>query len=372
MNAALAAHLWQSTWFAVAVGLLTLLFRRNRARVRFALWLCASMKFLVPFAPLIDFARQLAPPAPAPAFAEQLAIRLAVPAGPVARAAAAVPPSTGWLAAAMVALWAAGLATLALMRFRGWRRVRAALRASRSLAVEAAVPVRASAGLLEPGAVGVWRPVLLIPAGIEDRLTPAQFASVLAHELCHVRRRDNLTASVHMAVEALFWFHPLVWWVGARMMEERERACDEGVLSLGSEPKDYAEAILGVCRLYVESPLVCVSGVTGANLKRRVEAIMNQSIGESLNLAKKLLLTAAGIAAVAVPLVLGVLTGAGHIPVLHAQQFSPAPAPVQSAPIAPVGRGRATLPDAPQAVGGKNELLYGDHRLIAASSIPVR
>jgi len=352
MNAALAAHLWQSTWFAVAVGLLTLLFRRNRARVRFALWLCASMKFLVPFAPLIDFARQLAPPAPAPAFAEQLAIRLAVPAGPVARAA--------------------GLATLALMRFRGWRRVRAALRASRSLAVEAAVPVRASAGLLEPGAVGVWRPVLLIPAGIEDRLTPAQFASVLAHELCHVRRRDNLTASVHMAVEALFWFHPLVWWVGARMMEERERACDEGVLSLGSEPKDYAEAILGVCRLYVESPLVCVSGVTGANLKRRVEAIMNQSIGESLNLAKKLLLTAAGIAAVAVPLVLGVLTGAGHIPVLHAQQFSPAPAPVQSAPIAPVGRGRATLPDAPQAVGGKNELLYGDHRLIAASSIPVR
>jgi bla regulator protein blaR1 len=39
MNPALASHLWQSTWFAVAVGLLTLLFRRNRARVRFALWI---------------------------------------------------------------------------------------------------------------------------------------------------------------------------------------------------------------------------------------------------------------------------------------------------------------------------------------------
>ena len=62
------------------------------------------------------------------------------------------------------------------------------------------------------------------------------------------------------------------------LVEERERACDEGVLSLGSEPHVYAEAILNVCKLYVESPLVCVSGVTGANLKGRIEGIMTQRI----------------------------------------------------------------------------------------------
>lgn len=87
MNPAIASHLWQSTRFAVAAGLLTLLFQRNRARVRFALWLCASIKFLVPFAPLIDAARQLAPPAPAPAIAERLANTLAEPLGFVAAAA---------------------------------------------------------------------------------------------------------------------------------------------------------------------------------------------------------------------------------------------------------------------------------------------
>ena len=43
-------HLWQSTLFAIGVGLLTNAFRRNRARVRFALWFAASLKFLVPFA----------------------------------------------------------------------------------------------------------------------------------------------------------------------------------------------------------------------------------------------------------------------------------------------------------------------------------
>ncbi len=100
-----------------------------------------------------------------------------------------------------------------------------------------------------------------------ERLTPSQLEAVLAHELCHVRRRDNLTSVIHMIVEAVFWFHPLVWWIGARLVEERELACDEEVLRLGSEPRVYAEGILNVCKLYVESPLRCVSGVTGSNLE---------------------------------------------------------------------------------------------------------
>jgi beta-lactamase regulating signal transducer with metallopeptidase domain len=73
-------------------------------------------------------------------------------------------------------------------------------------------------------------------------------------ELCHVRYRDNLTAAIHMFVETVFWFHPLVWWMGMRMVRERERACDEEVLRRGSEPRVYAEGILSVCELYVESP----------------------------------------------------------------------------------------------------------------------
>ena len=47
-----------------------------------------------------------------------------------------------------------------------------------------------------------------------------------------------------MLIEGLFWFHPLVWWLGARMVHERERACDEEVLRAGSEPGTYAESIL--------------------------------------------------------------------------------------------------------------------------------
>ena len=102
------------------------------------------------------------------------------------------------------------------------------------------------------------------------QLTPDQLEAVFAHELCHVRRRDNLTAALHMIVEAVFWFHPLVWWLGARMVDERERACDEDVLRLGGEPQVYAESVLKVCEFYLESPVACVAGVTGSNLQKRM------------------------------------------------------------------------------------------------------
>ncbi len=107
-----------------------------------------------------------------------------------------------------------------------------------------------------------------------------------------------------MFVETVFWFHPLVWWLGKRMVEERERACDEEVLRMGNEPRVYAEGILNVCKLYAESPLTCVSGVTGSNLRKRIEAIMNNRIGVRMNLAMKVTLAVVGMVAVASPILI--------------------------------------------------------------------
>ena len=65
---AVANHLWQSTLVALAAGLLTLVLRKHHARVRFWLWLAASLKFLVPFSLLVAIGHYLAwsrPPAKA-------------------------------------------------------------------------------------------------------------------------------------------------------------------------------------------------------------------------------------------------------------------------------------------------------------------
>jgi uncharacterized protein (TIGR03435 family) len=160
---------------------------------------------------------------------------------------------------------------------------------------------------MEPGIFGVVRPVLLWPRGISGHLDDAQLNAILAHEVWHVRRRDNLAAVVHMLVEAAFWFHPLVWWLGARLVEERERACDEEVLRMGSAPEVYAESILRACRFCVESPLKCVSGVSGSNLKRRIVQIMNPQLANQLTGGRKMLLALLAIVAVGGPIALGVL-----------------------------------------------------------------
>ena len=104
-----------------------------------------------------------------------------------------------------------------------------------------------------------------------------------------------------MFVEAVFWFHPLIWWLGARLVDERERACDEAVLDLGNEPAVYAESILKTCRYCVEYPMPCVSGVTGSNLKKRILQIMTHQAADKLTLPRKLLLASVAVATVAAP-----------------------------------------------------------------------
>jgi bla regulator protein blaR1 len=258
----LTNHLWQSTLFAVAAGLLTLAFRQNRAQVRYWLWFAASMKFLMPLWLLISLGSVLefTPPAQRTLLARQTVsdtvLQFTQPFPTTRRSVPLAPRETDWTRVAIFGLWACGTGSVGLIRLRGWRRIRAAVRASSSMQIPGiAVEVRSSPGLLEPGVVGIFRPVLLLPAGILESLTTDQLEAVIAHELCHVRRRDNLTAAIHMIVEAVFWFHPLVWWIGARLVEERERACDEEVLRQGSDPQVYAEGILKVCKSYLESPL---------------------------------------------------------------------------------------------------------------------
>jgi hypothetical protein len=98
--------------------------------------------------------------------------------------------------------------------------------------------------------------------------------------------------------------------VGTRLVDERERACDEHVLAQGHLPMAYAEGILKVCEHYFAPGLASVSGISGANLSRRVEAIMRNRLIQRLSVAHKLLLGLAGMATIALPLALGAFASA--------------------------------------------------------------
>jgi beta-lactamase regulating signal transducer with metallopeptidase domain len=192
----IAAHLWQSTLFGAAAALLTLAFRANKARVRYWIWLTASLKFLIPFVLLTSLGSHIhiRTPAQAPVlsytveyFNQPVFLRVAAPPAAAAGPALSINPLPA-------CVWGCGVVILALIRLRGWRRIRRMIRASVTTDLPFPVEVRTAPGLPQPGVVGFIRPVLLLPQGITERLTPAEMNTVLAHELCHVRRRDNLAA----------------------------------------------------------------------------------------------------------------------------------------------------------------------------------
>jgi bla regulator protein BlaR1 len=315
---AMMNHLWQSTVFAVAAGFVTLGLRHNGAHTKYWLWFAASCKFLIPFSMLSAVGGYLSwrsvPTASLPSilgqfvqpFSTAAAVLPVLPAGP--------PPSAGinplliW-----ISIWACGTIVVGIYWMVRWLRILRALSNAKPLSLDAPIPVKSSQILIEPGVVGLFRPVLLLPDGICERLTSQQLQTILTHELSHVRRRDNLTAAIHMLVEALFWFHPLVWWLGQRLMVEREVACDEAVISAGGDREAYAEGLLIVCKFYFESPLRCAAGVAGADLKKRIELIMTPRITLKLSVAAQALLAVAATASVLVPIAIGsVLATTSH------------------------------------------------------------
>jgi beta-lactamase regulating signal transducer with metallopeptidase domain len=225
-------------------------------------------------------------------------------------------PSVSILPWVLVAVWTAGVVAVLASWWQQWIPVRAALRDGRTLQLgppydTRGLAVRSSPSMFGPAVVGIRRPVLLLPADLIDRLTPAQVNALMAHERSHVSCHDNLAAAVHMAVEAIFWFHPIVWWIESRLIDERERACDEVVLQSGSRPRDYAEGILEVCRRSVASPLACVTGVGGSNLRYRIESIMREEIGRPLTTGRRCALACAVVTAVGAPVAGGMMQAQG-------------------------------------------------------------
>jgi bla regulator protein blaR1 len=305
--AAIVNHLWQSTAVTLAVAMLAFWLRNDAARLRYGLWLAASIKYLIPFSLLAALGERLAGSAPAlDVFGDWSSVaRLAAP--------VTQPPSSQMLLALLAGVWVTGTALVVHRWFSRAAQLHALIGhtevADEALPLGAAgLRVRYSAARMEPGIVGLARPVLVLPQTLRNRLEPAELETVIAHEICHWRRRDNVTAAIHMLVEAVFWFHPFVWWIGARLIEEREHACDEAVVAGGHDRETYARTILEVCECCAPSPLACASGVSGGELKDRITRIMRRQKMKPLTVLKKSLLSAGACAALLAPVIAGLLS----------------------------------------------------------------
>jgi beta-lactamase regulating signal transducer with metallopeptidase domain/predicted nucleic acid-binding Zn-ribbon protein len=193
----------------------------------------------------------------------------AVPASALANAfapepAAAAAPRGDWREAlqaqlpALVAAWSAGALVLALRLLLGWgwvARLRSAARLPDSrwqgrfdelavrVGLQMPVPLRISDALGTPVAAGWWRPMVLVPAALVARMPTDLLEALLAHELAHVRRRDYLVNLLQGAVETLLFYHPVVWWLSARVRIEREQIADDLASRAIGDPRRLALAL---------------------------------------------------------------------------------------------------------------------------------
>ncbi|MGM9510034.1 M56 family metallopeptidase [Larkinella sp. GY13] len=206
----------------------------------------------------------------------------------------------GWLhphLSLLVTVWLCGTVLLIIRLFGGWVFVQRLTRRNCSPAPEAwqryvqkvadqlgitnAVRLVESAEISVPMTIGWLKPVILIPIGLLAGLSPRQVEAVLAHELAHIRRYDYLVNLVQSAVEIVLFFHPAIWWLSARVREEREHCCDDVAIQLRGERASLAQALVHMEELRqalrVTPTLAMAFGARRQSFVQRVKRVIGVS-----------------------------------------------------------------------------------------------
>lgn len=261
--------IWQGTVLALLLWVALVILRRSPAHVR-GLAACAALLAMAG-APVVTFCKMEAPrasgyglspvtatgseraigPGSARTATEEERVRASVPAGNAKGSGdfsgESVTKRAAELAGAFVPwvtpVWLTGVCLCLARLLGGWflaermkrRGVRIAgsslqqniAELARRIGVSRPVVLLECALAQGPAVIGWLRPVILLPASAVSGLSGPELRAILAHELAHIRRYDYLINLLQCGMETLLFYHPGVWWVSARIREERENACDD-------------------------------------------------------------------------------------------------------------------------------------------------
>ncbi|MBL7816015.1 MAG: M56 family metallopeptidase [Saprospiraceae bacterium] len=150
-----------------------------------------------------------------------------------------------------------------------------------------------SALVRSPLVVGHVKPMILFPIGAINKLNPQEVEAILAHEIAHILRNDYIFNIIQSVIEALFYFHPAVWWISANIRTERENCCDDVAIALCGNSMTYAKALVSLQEMaYYGSPQMAMAfaGTHKNQLLLRVQRILKQPQNKT-NVMEKLIAT---------------------------------------------------------------------------------
>lgn len=295
----LVVQSWQIAVLVAAVALVSWLMRDRSAHIRYLLWLIVLAKCLVPPAVEVPVAvlpppeppvvREVFPAAPGEAAVEGLSQAADERRVASVSDAASVSPSLSsrqWLAV----VWMAGAAAFVLIALVRTARTMVWLRTSRqppseylqapidTLMCSSDVKYRPKiwliAGTAQPFVWGLVRGAVYLPQHFDRLGDREQQRAILGHELSHILRFDAAINALQIVAQALFWFHPFVWWANLRIRREREKCCDEmAVARFGANVKSYSTAIIDTLAQSWQSSRPVPSLAVAGSLKHIEERI---------------------------------------------------------------------------------------------------
>jgi beta-lactamase regulating signal transducer with metallopeptidase domain len=321
---ALASALLHSLWQNALLGLAAALTLRAMARASAASRHNAAMAFLAAMllVPVLQFVRFW--DRPAGSMGDGLLFAMAAPR--LDEAAGVFVQHSSPVAALILLAWLAGVALMLVRHVAALRALAAIERApfqplpplwraradrlGAALGIVRRVAVRVSDGILTPFAARLFRPVIWVPLSLLTRAPADQIEALLAHELAHIARRDWLWNGLQCLVETLLFFHPAVWWLGRRIRQEREHACDDLAVAACGDAVALAEALASLeCERH-PSPRLSLAA-NGGSLMQRISRLLTgppsrgrwgalAALG-ALSVASLLVLTQIGLAGGGLP-----------------------------------------------------------------------
>jgi len=261
---------WQGTLLIAAIWLVCRALPNLPVTVRYWLWWLACFKLLVgllwatpitlPWLPSVDTMANFAGALGVPGFAAQPDLSAPLAAVAYATIPESVPQSLTTASYVML-IWSACMMGWACIIGRQYLSLRILVRGAGPLAAKGVgerlatltqhlrlrrnVPVLLSPDVSSPVVIGPARPVVLLPTGISQQLSPAEIDMAVAHELTHVKKGDLWLAQIPALVQMLFFFHPLAWLAQREWAINCEAACDEATVRLvEASPNEYGQVLL--------------------------------------------------------------------------------------------------------------------------------
>lgn len=269
-----------ATWLILAVLLLRLLLKKAPKWISVVLWSLVGLRLVLPFS--LQSVFSLIPSAevvsPSIGYAQHPEINSGVSVidnavNPTLGDALAATPMNSVNPMQIVLylgslVWVAGIAILLLYGLISYLRLRHK--------VAEAIPYEKNTWLCDqvktPFILGVFRPRIYLPSGLNDEET----AYVLAHEHAHLRRKDHLWKPLGFLLLTVYWFHPLIWVAYILLCRDIEAACDEKVIAdmAMTEKKAYANALVS-CSMQRQLILACPLAFGEVGVKERVKGVLN-------------------------------------------------------------------------------------------------